>query len=233
MPIDAGPPDRSKCKVDPDKKSKTIRTLGNAPAYVLYVPSTYDMNVPSAMIEALHGAGDTAANYAQLWQTVADARNVIILTPEASSPLGQGYTWNTSDDSFILGELADVANCYSVDPKRRILHGFSAGGIMAYWLGLAHAEKFSGVAIFSADLGSAEATVGMSLVPAPWKIPVSHFHGQSDMNFPIMYALAGKTKLENAGHTFYWHPIPGGHSAPATPANALQEFDDLKASVAP
>jgi predicted esterase len=230
---DAAPPDRSKCPTNPDQVGKTKRMYGSGPGYTLYVPKTYDMHVPSALIEVLHGAGDTVPNYLQLWEPVADQRNVIILAPEASSPLSTGFTWLNSDETFILGELDDVASCYSIDPKRRILHGFSAGGVMAYWLGLAKADLFSGIAIFSADLGSAEAVSGMTLLPAPWKIPVSHTHGMDDQNFPISYALASKTRLEAAGHPFYWHPVPGGHTAPATIPNALQAFDDLKSGAAP
>src|ERR1035437_2186330 len=56
-PADSGPPDRSKCTTNPDKTGTTTRTYAGAPDYTVYVPKTYDMNVPSALIEILHGAG--------------------------------------------------------------------------------------------------------------------------------------------------------------------------------
>ncbi len=230
--VDASPPDRSKCKQDPDKVGTTTRTFA-ATSYIAYVPKTYDMNTASALVEVLHGAGDTNSNYLNVWTSVADARNVILLAPEGSSPLGGGFTWNTSDESFILGELDDLAKCYSIDAKRRILHGYSAGGIMAYLFGLADASKYCGIAIFSADLGTAEYFNNGTLLPSSWLIPVSHFHGMSDQNFPIAAALKGIDTLKAANHPTYWHPIPGGHGATPTPANALQEFDDLKGSTAP
>lgn len=135
--------------------------------------------------------------------------------------------------TFVLGELDDLAKCYSIDAKRRIIHGYSAGGIMAYLFGLADAATYSGIAIFSADEGTAEYYNGGSLLPSAWLIPVSHFHGMSDQNFPIAAAQAGIDKLKAAGHPTYWHPIAGDHGATPTPANALQELDDLKSYTAP
>jgi poly(3-hydroxybutyrate) depolymerase len=228
-----GPPDRSKCTKDPDKTGLTTRTYTGAPDYTVYVPKTYDPNVPSALVEILHGAGDTTPNYINVWTGVADMRNVILLAPEASTPLGPGFTWSTGDETFILAELEDLAHCYSIDSKRRILHGYSAGGIMAYLFGLSDAAKYSGIAIFSADEGTAEYYNGGSLLPSSWLIPVSHFHGMSDTNFPIASAKAGIDKLAAAGHPTFWHPIPGDHSATPTAANALTEFDDLKGFSAP
>src|SRR5450631_4177470 len=77
-PVEAGPPDRSKCTIDPDKIGMTTRTYTGAPnKYMVYVPKTYDMNVPSALVEILHGAGDTTPNYITLWKPVADMRNAI------------------------------------------------------------------------------------------------------------------------------------------------------------
>ena len=102
---------------------------------------------------------------------------------------------------------------------------------MAYLIGLHDAAKFSGISISSADLGSAEAVHGGSLLPSAWAIPVSHFHGTQDQNFPIQYAIAGMDKLTDAGHTFYWHPFDGGHTT--TPAFAATMYDDLKSSTAP
>ena len=92
-------------------------------------------------------------------------------------------------------------------------------------------EKRVAWTIASADLNTAEAIIGHALLPAPWKIPVSHFHGTQDMNFPIMYAIAGKDRLIAAGHPFYWHPFDGGHTT--NPTDALTMYQDLAASVAP
>ena len=227
VPFDASKP---LCKIDADKKGLTQRTAMNA--YLAYVPVSYDMNKPTPLVVALHGAGDTASNYFQaIWKGNADTRGFIVIVPEASQAYSGGFTWLGGDDDTVAAALADVQTCYSIDAKRVILDGFSAGGTMAYFIGLSRAQLFSGVGIGASTLGSGEYINGSSLLPAPWKVPVSHFHGDSDPNFPIAQALAGINKLKAAGHTTYWHPFTGGHTTSAP--DALARYDDLKSSTAP
>jgi phospholipase/carboxylesterase len=227
VPFDASKP---LCKLDAHKKGLTQRTAMNP--YLAYVPASYDLNKPTPMVIALHGAGDTASNYFQaIWKSNADTRGFVVIVPEASKAYMSGFTWLGSDDDTVAAALADVQTCYSIDAKRVILDGFSAGGTMAYFIGLSRAQLFSGVGIGASTLGSGEYINGGSLLPAPWKVPVSHFHGDQDPNFPIAQALAGINTLKAAGHTTYWHPFSGGHTT--TPSDALARFDDLKSSTAP
>jgi poly(3-hydroxybutyrate) depolymerase len=234
--VDTGPSlDRSKCTASPDAVGLTSRAIPGM-KYVSYVPATYDETKASRLLLALHGAGDTANNYlAAIWKSNADARNFIVIAPDGSSPVSGGppggNTWNTSDGNRILDTIDDVSACYSIDAKHVVIDGFSAGGIFAYALGLQAAELFSGISIASSNLGSAEAISGKSLVPAAWKIPVSHHHGVSDMNFPIDTARAGRDKLLAAGHEMHWHEFDGGHTT--TAAFALVRWDDLASSTAP
>jgi poly(3-hydroxybutyrate) depolymerase len=229
-------PDRTKCTADPDKTGVTNRQLAagaKTMTYVGFAPSSYDPFVPLTVVLSLHGAGDTAGNYfSVVWQGNAEARGFLVISPEGTAPVGSGYTYNTSDLEPIVNQVVDdFSACYSVHPNRRILHGFSAGGILAYLVGLQAADFFAGLSISAADLGTAEYYFGKSLLPAAWKIPVSHTHGLSDANFPITAARAGRDKLLAAGHTVYWHEFAGGHTTNA--AYALQMYDDLALSTAP
>lgn len=234
--VDTGPSlDRSKCTASPDALGLTERAIPGM-KYVSYVPAGYDKTKASRLLLALHGAGDTGSNYlAAIWKNNADARNFIVIAPDGSSPVSGGppggNTWNTSDGNHILDTIDDVSACYSIDAKHIVIDGFSAGGIFAYALGLQAAELFSGISIASSNLGSAEAISGKSLVPAAWKIPVSHHHGLADMNFPIDTARAGRDKLLAAGHKVDWHEFDGGHTT--TAAFALIRWDDLASSTAP
>lgn len=229
-------PDRSQCTADPDAKGVTNRQVaagGKTLSYVGFAPSSYDPYKPMSVVLSLHGAGDTAASYFTLvWQGNAETRGFLVISPEGTSPLGSGYTYNTSDLEPIVNQVVDdFSACYSVDPKRRIIHGFSAGGVLAYLVGLQAADFFAGVSVAAANLGTAEYYAGKSLLPAPWKIPVSHTHGLSDANFPIATAQAGRDKLLAAGHPVYWHEFAGGHTTSA--AHALQMYDDLASYTAP
>jgi poly(3-hydroxybutyrate) depolymerase len=225
--VDSGPP----CTADANKVGTTMRMAKGRP-YLSYVPASYTPTTALPLVVALHGAGDTNSNYlAGMWKANADSKGFIVIVPEGSAPLNPGYTWNTGDRSAILAAIDDVRACYNLQPKKTIIHGFSAGGIMAYWIGMKDAKRFSGIAINSANLGSAEAINGAVLIPAPWTIPVSHFHGDQDMNFPLNTAQSGITRLMNAGHMTYFHVFSGGHTANA--GQAAQEYDDLISSSAP
>lgn len=227
---DSGTP-KGPCSANKDKVGQTTRTIGNR-TYLSYVPASYSPQAAMPVVLALHGAGDVAQNYLQvIWKANADQKGFIVIVPEGTSPVGNGFTWNTNDVAFIESTLDDMDRCYTLEPKKRIINGFSAGGIMAYLIGVGDAQLFSGVSIASANLGSAEALNGGSLLPAAWKVPVSHFHGDQDMNFPIASAQAGITKLQNAGHPTFWHPFSGGHTTNAGYAATM--YDDLKGFSAP
>jgi poly(3-hydroxybutyrate) depolymerase len=227
--VDSGPP----CTANADTVGLITRTVEGS-EYVSYAPSSYVRGKPMPLVVALHGAGGTAQKYLNaIWKGNADTKGFVVIAPEGTSPLGNGFTYYPDDRTLILAEIDDIRSCYDLDPKKTILNGFSAGGIMAYWIGLKDAERFSGIGINSSDLSTAEygPNGGVELIPAPWTIPVSHFHGDQDANFPIQYAKQGVDRLAAAGHKTYWHPFTGGHTASAP--MAAQEYDDLISSSSP
>lgn len=227
---DAGPPDHSSCAQAPDTRGTSNRVALNP--YVAYVPASYDPRRPTPLVVALHGAGDTPNNYLSfMWRANADARGFIVIAPQGSPPYLSGFAWQGSDDATVLAALDDVVKCYSIDPHHVILNGFSAGGTMAYFIGLSRALRFSGLAIQSSSLSAGENVAGRYLLPAPWKVPVSHFHGDQDQNFVLADAQSGITRLQNAGHPVNFHVFSGGHQA--TAADALVEYDELKSSSSP
>jgi predicted esterase len=244
---DAGPPSPYGvgCSSDQDQTGVVLRsgkygTDGKSHQYFTYVPSSYSPATEIPLIISLHGAGDTAKNFIKLWEADAEKGGFMALVPEASSAYGPGYTWDLTDTDLILGATGDIEHCYNTDLRRHILHGFSAGGLIAYILGLAQADSFSGLAIASSDLGTAEIYWGelhgkktaLSLLPSPWLIPVSMFHGSQDMNFPIdMTGIPSRNVLADAGHMVYWHEFDGGHMT--DPADALQMWNDLEGSRSP
>jgi poly(3-hydroxybutyrate) depolymerase len=230
-PLDAGPPSHASCSHSADVKGSTARSALDNP-YQAWVPASYDPSRPMPLVVALHGAGDTAPSYLQwMWQANADARGFIVIAPEGTAAYGGGYAWYGSDDALVLAAIEDIVKCYSIDPKRIILNGFSAGGTMAYFIGLSQAQRFSGLAIQSSALSAGEYVNGGPLLPAAWHVPVSHFHGDMDMNFTAASALDGIEALMAAGHPTFWHLFSGGHQA--TAQDALTEYDELKAFTAP
>jgi predicted esterase len=226
-------PTKQPCTANQDQVGLTMRTAMGNP-YVAYVPASYDPTKLTPLVIVLHGDGDTAENYLNvIWKANADTDGFIVIAPEGTAAVGNGgYTYNISDKTLILAAAVDVYNCYAIDWRREIMHGFSAGGIMAYIIGLSQAQLFSGVSISSSDLGTAEYYNGGSLLPSAWEIPFSLSHGTQDQNFPIaMTGIPSMEALEDAGHTVYWHEFNGGHTT--TPALAQLMYLDLESSLAP
>jgi predicted esterase len=245
---DAGPPSPygTGCSTNQDMTGVVLRsgkygTDGKAHDYYTYVPASYSPATEIPLVISLHGAGDTAKNFVNLWTADADEGGFMVLVPEASGVDGPGYTWDTTDTDLITGATEDIERCYNTDLHRHILHGFSAGGLIGYILGLSQADSYSGLAISSSDLTTAEIYWGelhgmqntaLSLLPSAWLIPVSIYHGSTDPNFPI--AETGERSrdiLLDAGHTVYWHEFNGGHTTNA--AYVYQMWEDLKDSTSP
>ncbi len=160
---DAGPPNPygTNCSRDQDMTGLVVRrgaygTNAELHDYYTYVPSSYSPSTEIPLIISLHGAGDAAKNFVNLWEADADRGGFMVLVPEASAVYGPGYARDLTDTDPIIGATGDIERCYNTDLRRHILHGFSAGGMIAYILGLSQADSYSGLAIASSDLTTAE-----------------------------------------------------------------------------
>ena len=254
-PFDAGPPpdrtcaddpeacSRAACAADADRIGMTSRTDSAGATYTAYAPASYDPTKLAHVVVALHGGfgspGAAAAYLTGTWQSAADSAGFLVVAPETPLDGGQGY-WSFGADgaSWVLGVVDDFRRCYSIDARRVILGGFSSGGQAAYALGLARADRFSGLAITGADyltsLGLAREAGVPDLLPSSWLIPISNFAGTSDPAASLNGAvLPGMQILVDAGHPFDLHVFDGGHVAGTDPAFALQMYVDHRGSITP
>jgi predicted esterase len=99
------------------------------------------------LIIALHGFGDTSANYPRVWGPVANDFGAILIVPDGPRPVGNGRGWGNVDETDAVVEAAlDYAReAFEVDWDRVVLTGFSQGGFMAMALGTRHPDLFVGV----------------------------------------------------------------------------------------
>lgn len=109
--------------------------------YLLYVPENYTGKEPLPLVFSLHGAGGTKESQYDLSQfyLLADRENFILVTPQATSALGNNLTfWNQQNDpnraddvGFINALIDEVASKYNIDLDRVFLAGSSNGAFMA------------------------------------------------------------------------------------------------------
>jgi predicted esterase len=102
---------------------------------------------PRPLIIALHGFGDTSANYPRLWGPVAEDFGAIVVVPDGPRPIGNGRGWGNVDeaDAVVRAALDYAREELEVDWDRVVLTGFSQGGFMAMALGTRHPDLFVGV----------------------------------------------------------------------------------------
>ncbi len=205
-------------------------------AFHVYAPSSYDRNVAHTVVVIMHGQdSDGTGELAALWQSIADTAHLVLLAPKgsraATNPMTypNGANWSVNDLNHVQDLVGEIDACYTVDPKKHILWGFSEGGFYGYLLGIGAANQFSGLAMGGSNTSFARQN-GYAPATAPWKIPVSHVQGTTDPNGTAQ-SIQDKADFEAAGHVFTLYTPVQGHTI--TPAQVLAQYNDLKGSSSP
>ena len=162
--------------------------------YRLYLPSTFDPEVPTPLLVALHGGlgwGDQFAETNHV-EGLAEANGFVVVHPDGTRirPRLPSGTWNggyccgpaaadqVDDVGFVAAALDDVGQKMRIDPSRTYAMGHSNGGIMSYRLACELGDRIVGIGVVGASLG-----VDTCTPPAP--VSLMHIHGLADVNHPI------------------------------------------------
>jgi len=113
-----------------------------------FVPDKYTPEQAWPLVVALHGYGDNAAAFHDLWKSVTDSLGFVLLTPqgEERTQEGFGWAWGSNAERAVQISIDIVRKVVHVDPKRIYLTGFSLGGSLCYVLVLNHPQIFRGIA---------------------------------------------------------------------------------------
>ncbi|MDB5212609.1 MAG: hypothetical protein JWO86_536 [Myxococcaceae bacterium] len=229
-------PDKPNCKYQAHKTGLTQLQQAGGLSFNVYAPASYDSKVGHTVVIIMHGQDSNGVpELNALWKPIADTagETLVLVAPKGSRAATNGDAtvgnWATADLDQVLAISTLVDDCYDVFPNKHILWGFSEGTFYGYLLGIAAADRFSGLAMGGANTSFARQN-GYAPSAATWKIPVSDVHGDMDMN-PISLTLQDRTDFQAAGHVFTLHEHPGGHSI--TAAQVRSQYDDLIGSSSP
>ena len=174
----------------------------------IYAPGTYNAERPAALVVLLHGAGGDARAILPLFMRWAEAKDFLILAPDA-----RGRTWDLiehtfgPDVDFLDHALTRVFERYNVDPGRIAIAGFSDGATYALTLGMANGDIFRQVMAFSPGF-----TAPLSQQGAP-RLYVAH--GTRDEVLPIgRCSRRFVPRLVRAGYDVRYREFVGGHELP-------------------
>ncbi|HPF12344.1 MAG TPA: PHB depolymerase family esterase [Flavobacteriaceae bacterium] len=135
--------------------------------YLLYVPDSYNPQIPAPLLFDLHGGGGTAANTIKLtfggFNKLADKHGFLVVYPN-----GLGKQWNdgrvdilkeqfqdVDDVGFILEIVSRIKKAYSINSQRIFTTGMSNGGFMSTRLLCDAADVFRAGAIVTATISEA------------------------------------------------------------------------------
>jgi phospholipase/carboxylesterase len=186
----------------------------------LYVPASYDPDVPTPLLVALHGATRTSRDWTGLFSD-SEARSFVILAVDS-----RGRTWDRvggffgPDVPFIDAALDFTYTRVNVDPDRTGLVGFSDGASYALSLGPCNGDIFPHLIAFSP--GHSAPTDALVGTPRIW---VSH--GTEDRILQV-----GTTRgvivptLVQAGYDVTYVEFEGRHEyPPSIQTQALDWFE--------
>jgi phospholipase/carboxylesterase len=184
----------------------------------LYVPESYDSEVPAPLLVLLHGAGGNSQTWVN-YQARAEANGTVLLAVDS-----RAQTWDMilgyvgEDNAFIDLALEHAFARCNINPARIALVGFSDGATYALALGRANGDLFSHLIAYSpgylAEIGP---TIG--------KGPIFISHGTSDEVLPITETRTIIVPyLNNYGHAVVFQEFDGGHEVPAEVSDAAMQW---------
>jgi predicted esterase len=121
-------------------RQRAAQAAAGTSPQALTLPATPAPHHPSGLLITLHGAGGTAAGFAEHWRA-ATAAGWAVLLPQSSQPArsdGDAFHWDDQERAAheVANHYATVRAQTGVDERRVVLAGFSQGASVAMALGL-------------------------------------------------------------------------------------------------
>lgn len=138
-------------------------SVGKHP-YFVYTPESYQVGSTVPLVVMLHGCSQTALDFATgtAMNLLAEQYNFIVVYPQQTSNYNQGLCWNwflPANQTRGCGEPASIVGivqavqqntaCWTIDPTRMYIAGFSAGAAMAVILGATYPDLFAAIGVHS------------------------------------------------------------------------------------
>jgi poly(3-hydroxybutyrate) depolymerase len=153
----------------------------------------------------LHGSQSSGRELLNEWIEVADRVGVILLAPNATTPIG----WRIREDGpdYLHAVIDDFATRSTFDRRRLYLFGISGGAVHALTIGSLESGYFAAVAIWAGAWRDQRSY--LALAHARRKIPIAVFIGDRDEFFPIDAVQETVAAFRKAHHPVQLTILPG------------------------
>ena len=201
----------------------TIMYDGRMRTFILYVPESYQADVPAPLVLNFHGY--TSNNLEQMFygdfRPIADTAGFLIVHPMGTVDLLGNTHWNvgwgssTVDDVGFTNALLDTLSAaYNINQDRIYSTGMSNGGFMSYRLACELSNRIAAIASVTGAM-----TINTPSTCSPeHPMPVMEIHGTADGTVPYN----GNILFESVASAMsYWTTFNETDAAPV-----ITDIDD-------
>jgi len=129
----------------------TIKPPEEKSEALAYVPDNYHPDVAHGLIVWLHPAGGLKKQeWLDRWKPLCERERLIVLAPQSADKT----RWTPTEVAFVRKCIDELTDDYNIDSSRVVVHGYQAGGAMAFLVGFAHRDVVGGVAAVDSALPS-------------------------------------------------------------------------------
>ena len=189
------------CGTAAETLERTLRVGVRERSYEIDLPARRESAHVLPVVIVFHGGGGAADSVRRQsrMSTKGDAEGFIVVYPQGSGGIaGKLRTWNAGtccgyamqqridEIAFVAALLDDLQATVAVDRARIYATGISNGGMMAYEVACALADRIAGIAVVAGEMTALD----RCLPSRP--VPVLIVHGSADRNLPIDGGVGAK-----------------------------------------
>ena len=180
---------------------RTVRVGASERSYEIDVPAHRERAQAWPVVIVFHGGGGAADSVRRQSRMSArgEAEGFVTVYPQGSGGIaGRLKTWNAGtccgpamqqridEMAFVAALLEDLAAAVAIDRARVYATGISNGGMMAYEVACAFADRIAAIAVVAGEMTALERC-------RPSRpVPVLVIHGSDDRNLPVDGGVGAK-----------------------------------------
>jgi polyhydroxybutyrate depolymerase len=189
------------CGTAAETIERTLRVGARERSYEIDLPARRDSARALPVVIVFHGGGGSADSVRRQTRMSAkgEAEGFIVVYPQGSGGFaGKLRTWNAGtccgqamkdrvdEIAFVAALLDDLQATVAIDRARVYATGISNGGMMAYEVACALADRIAAIAVVAGEM------TALDRCRPSRPVPVLVIHGSADLNLPIEGGVGAK-----------------------------------------
>lgn len=215
---------------DPEFEKILKRAEELAPKDEILIPKALEEEKPLPLMVFCHGTGGNAKDGIRQFSSFSKKEKIIVYLPCGSVRMGRrkrdrkpACNWKVRKDGLrIASKVEQLIKEGKADPERVYMTGFSAGGAMAYMLGIKRCNLFSGMVIFGSTIQQ-NMLNDNDIEKAASCISLWAVHGKQDSVIPLSKGKNAYKRLKGKGTRARWTEFRGGHRLPPDYTGVLKD----------